>query len=145
VYDVRDVFHVDTARRYIRGHEDLQRTLPEFHHHPVALLLCEVAVQGVSIVAVLHQHLSNTLGVDSRAAKDQSKNFRIVVQDSLQREVLVFFVYDHVAVLDVDVAYILFSDGKLDGIMHVVLHDRPNFLRHGGRKEPGVFFVGSER
>ena len=39
-----------------------------------------VAQVGIGIVAILHQHLSDPLSINSRAAENQSENFRIIIQ-----------------------------------------------------------------
>ena len=95
VDDVRQVVDVQSACCHVGGHEQLRQVLAELLHREVALLLREVAVQGLGVVAVLDELVGYLLRLYLRAAEDDGKDARVVVDDTLQRQVFILGV-DHI-------------------------------------------------
>ena len=70
IEDDLQVIDVETARRDIRRHEELELPLPEFLHHAIALRLRDIAVQPIRHVAARVQVLVEIVDHDLRAAKN---------------------------------------------------------------------------
>ena len=87
------VVNVQTAGSYIGSHEQLYGMLAELLHGQVTLLLRQVAVQRLSIVAVLDELVGNFLCLNLRAAENDGKDAWIVVHQPLQGQVLVLGVH----------------------------------------------------
>ena len=65
----------------------------ELLHRQVALLLREIAVQRLSVIAVLDKFVGNLLRLDLRTAEDDGEDAGIVVHDAFEGEILVLGVH----------------------------------------------------
>ena len=138
---VRNVLHVDAARRHIGGDEQLQCAAAVARHHTVALLLAEVAVDRVGVVTVLHQVLGEFLRFVLGAAKNDGEEIRCGVNEACKRGVTIAHLHHAVPVVDrfgrgVRAAYV-----DLLCLAHVALGNAPHFVAHGGAEEPGAFVL----
>ena len=100
VNDVRQVVDIQTTGCDIGSHQQLRQMITEFLHRQVTLLLGEVAVQRLGIIAVADELVGNLLRLDLRTTEDDGEDARIVVDDALQGEVLVFGVHHIIDVVD---------------------------------------------
>lgn len=96
-----EVVNIETTSSHIGGHEELNSVLTEFLHGEVALLLTEVTVQSFCVVTILDEFVGNLLGFQLRATEDDSEYARVEVDDTLQRQILVFRVYKIIDMVDV--------------------------------------------
>ena len=60
----------------------------ELLHHVVTLSLRELAVQGISIVAITDKLIGDLLSLTTRAAEDDTVDIGVVVGDTLQSRYL---------------------------------------------------------
>ena len=139
---MREVVHVEAAGGHVGGDEQRCHAVAEFLHHHVALLLGEVAVQGVGIVAVGDELVGYLLCVAAGAAEYYGVDIGRVVGDTLKGQIFVLGV-DHV----VDVAYVggaLVAGAYhyLLGVMHVSFGDTCRFGRHCGREHKHLAVFG---
>ena len=138
VDDVGQVVHVQSAGGDIGCHQQLQVADAELLHHGVALRLAQFAVQGVGVVALLHQFVGYLLRLLAGAAEDDGVYLRVVVHDALQGGVFVLGMHAVGYVVHVGGAFVLASDGDFLGIVQVVLRDAGYLGAHGGGEEQRV-------
>ena len=60
---------------------------------PVTLHLCQVTMQGIGIVSVFDQVLSNALSIEFGATKDHPKNIRCVIHKAFQCQIFVALIH----------------------------------------------------
>ena len=128
VDDVREVVDIKTARSDVGRHKQRQNAVAEFLHHHVALLLREVAVEGVGVISVGDELVGDFLGVAARAAEDDGVDIGGIVGDTLEGKVFVARVHHIVYVSHVLGAGVTRADDYLLRILHEALGN----LRHLG-------------
>jgi hypothetical protein len=73
VDDVRDFLHVESARCYVGSDQELEVFFAEALHHPVAVALGQVAVQGIGVIAIADHLFGDFLGFYFGTAENQSR------------------------------------------------------------------------
>ena len=136
------VVHIESASGHIGSHEELQVAVAEFLHHEVALLLREVAVEGVGIVAVGQQFGGNLLGILAGAAEDNAVDGRIEIYNTLEGFVFVLGVNQIIDMPDVGRSFVFMAYGNLDGIVHILAGNAGDGFGHCGREEHCAVVVG---
>ena len=139
---MRQVVHVESTGCHIGSHEQLHGVLAELLHGQVALLLAQVAVQGLGIVAVAYQLVGYLLGFQLGAAEDDGKNLGIVVHNALQGQVLVLRLHHIIKVVDVLGALVTAADNNSLVILKVLLGHSLHLAAHGGREHQRGVIVG---
>ena len=142
VDDVRQVVDVEPAGRHVGGHEQLYPVLAEALHGEVALLLAEVAVQGVGVVSVAYEPVGHLLRLHACAAEDDGIDAGIVVHHALQGQVLVLGRHHVVDVVHVLGALVAAAYLYRVGVAQVLLGDALDFAAHGGREEQRAVLLG---
>ena len=89
VHDVRDAFDVESAGGHVGGHQDVERSVAEAVHHPVAAFLRQPAVQGARIVATGAQRLGQVVDLTARPPEDEGRGRVFDIEDAAQRGELV--------------------------------------------------------
>ena len=135
VDDVREVIHVQPASRHVSRDEELEIADTELLHHVVTLSLRELAVQGISIVAITDKLIGDLLSLTTRAAEDDTVDIGVVVGDTLQSKVLVACRYDVVVVTDILIPLVLCPDDDLFGLVHVGGSDGADLTGHRSGEE----------
>ena len=139
---VREVFHVESARRHVGSHEELRAVLAELLHREVALRLREIAVEGFGVVAVADQEVCDFLRFHAGAAKHDGIDARVVVHDTLECQILVAGVDEVVNMIDVLRPLVARADHDFLVIFEVTLGDALYFLAHSGGEEQRVALGG---
>ena len=142
VDDMGEVVDIEPPGGDVGGDEQLQVVQAELLHHRVALLLREVAVQGVGVVAVLDEGVGDFLGFEAGAAEDDAVDVGVVVGNAFQCEVFVFGVDEVIDVFDVFGAFVFAADDYFAGGVHVLLGDAGDVGGHGGREEQHLALFG---
>jgi hypothetical protein len=138
---VADVLHIKAARGHIGRHEQLQVIFAKTLHHPVAVALRQVAVQGIGVVAVANHLLGHFFGVVFCAAKNQAINAGQRVNHAFEGGKTIIHAAHIVDVLDVFVGLIAFTGGQLQRIVHIIVRNGTNGFGHSGRKKPYRFAI----
>ena len=139
---MRQVVHVQSACRHVGGHEQLGAVLAELLHRQIALLLAQVAVQGIGIVSVAYQVVGHLLRLHFGAAEDDGIDAGKVIDHALQGEVFVSRVYH--------IIYVVHILGSLVAAAHLYLPRFPEILpgdalyltAHGGGEEQRAVLLG---
>ena len=142
VDDVCQVVHVQTACRHVGCHEELYAVAAEALHRQVALLLREVAVQGVGVVAVADEVVRHLLRLKSSAAEDDGVDAGVEVDDALQGMIPVAHVYHIIYVVHVLGPFVSAAHLYLCGIGQVVLCDAFNLAAHRRAEEQRAVLAG---
>ena len=142
VDDMRQVVHVQAACRHVRGHKQLCAVLAELLHGQVALLLGEVAMQGIGIVAVLYQFVGNLLCLHSGTTEYDAVDSGIVVHHTLQCQILVLSLHHVVYVVDMLRPLVARTHLYLLRVLEVLSCYGLNLLAHGGREEQCAVLLG---
>ena len=88
-----EIVNIKSACCYIGSHKQLCAMLAEFLHREVALLLGEIAMQGIGIVTILYQFVGNLLSFHTGATEDNAIDAGIVVNDTLQCKIFILRAY----------------------------------------------------
>ena len=88
-------------------------------------------MQRVGIVTVLYQFVGNFLCLLTGAAENDTVDVRIKIGDTFQCKIFISCLYHIIDILDVLVTFVLVPDNDLFRVLHVLLHDAGNTLRHG--------------
>ncbi len=139
---VRQVIDVQTARRHIGGHQQLQVLEAEAAHGVVALGLRQVAVQGVGVVAVAYEFFGHLLRLAPGAAENNRINLRIVVDNPLQGQITFLGLHHVVVVRHVGRTFVAAAYRHFNRFLHVAARHGADFIGHRGRKQPRVLFFG---
>src|SRR5690606_38051895 len=121
---VGHIVHVDAACGNVCGNEQLQAAVTIAFHHLVALLLRKVTVQRIRIVTVLYQRFGNLLGLDFGAAKYDTENFGIGINDTFECGVLITRTDNVVVVVDVGITSVFGAHCEFKRIGHVFFCDQ---------------------
>ena len=113
-------------------------TLAELLHHQVTLRLTQFTVQRICIVSVLYQLVGNFLRFQTGAAEDNAVNHRVEVNDTFQRQVFVFSMYDVCYVVYVLRSFILRTDGNFLRIVKISLSNTGDFRAHRSREHQSI-------
>ena len=95
-------------------------------------------MQGVGVVAVLYQFVGNLLRLFAGTAEDDTVYVRIEIGDTFQGEVFVLCPYHIIDVADVLVSFVFVPDYDFFRVLHVLLRNVGNLLRHGGGEEQHI-------
>ena len=95
------IVDIEASGCHISGHKKCDHPVAELLHHNVALLLRQIAMQGVGIIAVGDKIVGYLLSVAAGAAENDSVNIGTVVGYAFKREIFVSCI-DHI----VDMAHI---------------------------------------
>ena len=142
VDDVGQVVYVESAGGHVGGHEQLHGVLAELLHGQVALVLREVAVQGLGVVSVLDELVGNLLRLQLGAAEDDGEDARMEVNDALQGEVFVLCVHEIVDVVDVFGALVARTNHDFSVVVQVGLGDALNLAAHRSREHQRSALLG---
>ena len=142
VDDMRQVVDVQSAGSHVGSHQQLRQVTAELLHGQVALLLREVAVQGLGIIAVLDELVGYLLRLNLRAAEDNGKDTGIEVDNALQCQVFVLGIHHVIHMVDILGTLVAAAHHNLLVVVQVVEGYLLDFLAHGGREEQGVTVFG---
>ena len=142
---MRQILDVQSACGHVGGHEQLQAVLTELLHRQVALGLREVAVERVGVVAVAYEKVGHLLRLEARAAEDDGVDFRIVVDEAFQGEILVFGMHQVVDVVDVLGPLVARAYDNFLVVVQIVFGDALDVFAHGGREEERIALFGHAR
>ena len=142
VDDMGQVIHVQTACRHVRGHKQLCAVLAELLHGQVALLLGEVAMQGIGIVAVLYQFVGNLLCLHTGTAEDYAVDSGIVVHHTLQCQIFVLRAYHIIYMVHMLCSLVARTHLYLLRVLEVLACYGLNFLAHCGGEEQCAVLLG---
>ena len=126
------IVDIKTACSHIGSHKELSRVLAKFLHRIVALGLREVAVQAVGIIAVGYQLVGHILRILASATEDDAVDVGVMVSHALQSMVFVLSLDQIIDMLHILRTLIALSGDKLHRIVHEVLGDSRDLLRHSG-------------
>ena len=132
---MRQIVDVESACRHVRSHEKLHRVLTELLHRQVALLLAQVAVQGLGVVAVLDEFIGNLLRFDLRAAEDDGEDVGIEVDNTLQRQVFIPGMHHVIDMVHVLGALVARAHDNLFVVVQIVFGDAFHLLVHRSREK----------
>ena len=135
VDDMGEVIHIQSARSHIGGHQQLGAVVAELLHGEVALLLREVAMQGVGIVAIAYEIVGHLLRLGLRAAEDDGIDAREVVHHPLQGSILVLGTYHIIYVVDILGTLVAAAHLYLVCVAQVFLGYALYLLAHGSAEE----------
>ena len=124
------VIHVQSAGSDIGSNQQLNVFNTELLHHIVALRLAQFAMQRIGVVTVLYQFVGNFLCFLTGTAKNDTVDVRIEVGNTLQCQVFILCTNHIVDILDVLVSFVFVPDNDFFRVLHVLLHDAGNTLRH---------------
>ena len=102
-------------------------------------------MQGIGIVAFLHQLICNFLCLFTGAAEDDTINLRIIVDDAFQCFEFIFGLYSVSDVLHIAGTFVLATDRNFLRITQVFFRNACNFRTHGCREQQGVAFLRNIR
>ena len=133
---VGNLTHVNTARGYVGGDKQLEIPLAKTLHHPVAVALGKIAVQGIGVIAVPDHLLGDLLGFRLGTAKDQAVNAGIGIHHPFQGRIPVIGPAQIILMFDVDVGLVHVAGAQLFRVGHVVSGNGPHLVGHGGGEQP---------
>ena len=84
INDMGEIVDVKTAGSHIRRNENRCHPVAEFLHDDVALLLRQVAVEGVGVISVGDEPVGDFLSVAACATEHDGVDIGRVVGDSLE-------------------------------------------------------------
>ena len=142
VYHVGEVVHVEAPGSHVGSHEQLRQVRAELLHREVALLLREVAVERLGIVAVAYELVGHLLRLHFGAAEDDGIYLWMVVNDTLQGQILVLCVDEIEHVVHVFGSFVAASHHYLLVFSQVALGYAFYLAAHGGREEQRVALLG---
>ena len=137
-----EVVYIKTAGGDVGGHEEGEHAVAEFLHHDVALLLAEVAVEGVGIIAVADEAVGNLLCVAASAAEYDGVDIGVVVGNALQGKIFVLGIHHIIYMAHVLGALIASAHNYFLGVVHEALGYLRYLGRHGGREHEHFAVVG---
>ena len=94
VHDMAHVIDVQAARRHVRGHEDVERSVAEAAHHPIPRVLCQPAVEGSCVVAPPAEGQRQIVYLAAGPREHQGRRRVLNVQDPAQCSKLVWTAHD---------------------------------------------------
>ncbi len=132
IYDVGEVFHIESARCHICGYKQAQISFPEIAHYLIALLLRHITIERLSRISFSGEFLGYIGGFNPRAAKDHPIKIGMHVDDSAQSLKPVFGIDHIIVVADVCRAFISFADANTPRLVHIFFCDGLHPHWHGG-------------
>ena len=116
--------------------------LAELLHGQVALLLREVAMQRLSIIAILDELVGHLLRFNLRTAEDDGENARIVVHQPLQSQVLVLGIHHIIDVVHMFGTLITAAHHYFLIVVQITLGNAFYLLAHRSREEQCIPVFG---
>ena len=99
-------------------------------------------MDGVGVVAVLHQGGREFLCFVLGTTEDDTEEFGVRIEEALQCGEAVFGVYYTILVVDRGGGGVRRADAHLFGLAHVALRNAAHIVAHGGAEEPRAFVGG---
>ena len=143
VDDMRQVVHIQTSGCHISSHQQLGTMLAELLHGKVALLLREVAMQGISIITVTNQVICYLLRLHTGTTEDNGIDTRVEVHHSLQGQILILGMHHIIDVVYLLGTFITTAHLNLALLLQVVLGYSLYLLTHSSTEEQGSVSLGN--
>ena len=138
VDDVCQVVDIEASGGNVGGDEELRTVLAELLHGQVALGLCQVAVEGLGVVAVADEVVGDFLGLHAGAAEDDGIDAGIVVDNALEGGIFVLGLDEIIDVVDMLRPFVARADDNLLVVVEIAFGNPFNLGPHGGGEEEGV-------
>ena len=104
--------------------------LAKFLHRQVALRLRKIAVERLRVVAVFDQSVGHFLRLQARAAKDNTVDLRIIVDDALQCVIFIARLHKIIRMVDVFSPFIARSDHDFFMVVQIIAGYALNLAAH---------------
>ena len=141
VYHMSEVIHIKASCCYVCCHKQLGKMLAELLHRKVSLGLREVSMQRLCIISVLDKLICNLLGLNLCATEDDSKNTRIVVDNTLKCQILVLRIHHIIDMVHVLSTFITATNNNLLIVMQIFLCYLLYLTTHRGREHQSAMVL----
>ena len=89
VHHVRDVLHIESARRHVRGDQQICLATTELLHHAITLILAQPAVQRIGAQSARVQCFGEFIDFRPRATEDDRRRRLLEIEHTRQHVHLV--------------------------------------------------------